>query len=54
MDGIPGLLDQRGDVKPLIHAEKKYIEFIDIWWVLVVILALLGLEWFIRKWSGSY
>ena len=54
MDSIPGLLDQRGDVKPLIHAEKKYIEFIDIWWVLVVILALLGLEWFIRKWSGSY
>ena len=54
MDSIPGLLDQRGDVKPLIHAEKKYIEFIDIWWVLVIILALLGLEWFIRKWSGSY
>ncbi|MCK4570134.1 MAG: hypothetical protein KAT76_07575, partial [Bacteroidales bacterium] len=54
MDSLPNMLKERGDVKPLIHAEKKYIEFIDIWWVLVVILALLGVEWFLRKWSGSY
>jgi hypothetical protein len=51
---IPDILNNRGDVKPLIHAEKKYIEFIDIWWILILILALLGLEWFLRKWSGSY
>lgn len=51
---IPDLIKERGDVKSLIHAEKKYIEFIDIWWILVLILALLGLEWFLRKWSGSY
>lgn len=51
---IPDILNNRGDVKPLIHAEKKYIEFIDIWWILVLIIALLGLEWFLRKWSGSY
>lgn len=52
--GIPPMLEARGDVKPLLHAEKKYIAFIDIWWILLIILGLLGLEWFLRKWSGSY
>jgi len=54
LDSLPEILKQRGDVKPLLHAEKKYVEFIDIWWMLLIILALLGLEWFLRKWSGSY
>jgi len=54
MDGLPDLLKERGDVKPLIHSEKKFIEFIDIWWILIIILSLLGVEWFFRKWSGSY
>ncbi len=54
LDTLASILEGRGDVKPLIHAEKKYIEFIDVWWVLLVILGLLGLEWFLRKWSGSY
>jgi len=51
---LPDLIRDRGDVKPVIHSEKKFIEFIDIWWVLVIILALLGAEWFLRKWNGSY
>ncbi len=51
---LPRILEARGDVKPLVHAERKYIEFIDIWWILLLIMGLLGLEWFLRKWSGSY
>ncbi len=54
MKNLPELLGQRDDVKPLIHAERKYVPFIDIWWVLLIIIGLLGFEWFIRKWSGSY
>jgi hypothetical protein len=54
MSELPGIIRDRGDVKPVIHSDKKFIEFIDIWWVLVIILALLGTEWFLRKWSGSY
>ncbi len=54
LDSLPEILKERGDVKPLLHAEKKFIEFIDIWWILLIVLALLGLEWFLRKWSGSY
>ncbi|HSG68758.1 MAG TPA: hypothetical protein VK994_08630, partial [Bacteroidales bacterium] len=54
LDSLPALLEARGDIKSLIHAEKKYIEFIDIWWILVLIMALLAAEWFLRKWSGSY
>ena len=54
LDSLPEMLKQRGDVKPVLHAERKYIEFIDIWWILMSILALLALEWFLRKRSGSY
>jgi hypothetical protein len=54
MEQMTDILKQRGDVRPVIHSEKKFVEFIDIWWVLIVILALLGAEWFLRKWSGSY
>ena len=54
LDSLPDLLEARGDIKSLIHAEKKYVEFIDIWWILVVVMALMAIEWFIRKWSGSY
>lgn len=54
MEELPQLLNDREDIKPLIHTEKRFIEFIDIWWLLVIILALLGVEWFLRKWSGSY
>lgn len=51
---FPEILKQRNDIKPLIHAERKFIEFIDIWWILACLIALLGVEWFFRKWSGSY
>ncbi len=54
LDKLPELLRERGDIKAVLHAEKKFIEFIDIWWILLTVLALLGLEWFLRKWSGSY
>ncbi len=54
MDSIPAYLSERGDIKPIVHSERKYIEFIDIWWLLVILMGLLGLEWFLRKWSGSY
>ncbi len=54
MDKLPELLDARGDIKPLIHSAKRYIALIDLWWILLLIIGLMGFEWFLRKWSGSY
>jgi len=54
IDSIAQVLNDRGDLKPVLHTERKYIDFIDIWWVLIVILGLLSIEWFLRKWGGSY
>ncbi len=54
LENLPDILKERGDVKPVLHAERKYIEFVDIWWILLIILSLLTLEWFLRKWGGSY
>ncbi|MEE4255923.1 MAG: hypothetical protein V2I47_02705 [Bacteroidales bacterium] len=51
---LPQILSGREDMKPLIHAEKKYIDFVDLWWVLIILIGLLGTEWFLRKWGGSY
>jgi len=54
MNSLNQMLKERGDIRSLIHSEKKFVEFIDIWWILIVIMLLLGVEWFLRKWSGSY
>ena len=51
---LPRILNERGDLKPLIHAERRYIDFVDLWWLLIVLTGLLGIEWFLRKWGGSY
>ena len=51
---LPQILKGREDMKPLIHAERKYIDFVDLWWMLILLIGLLGAEWFLRKWGGSY
>jgi hypothetical protein len=54
MPDMPAILAERGDIKPLMHAERRYLEFIDIIWILGAILLLMAAEWFLRKWGGSY
>jgi hypothetical protein len=54
MAELPGMLAERSDIKPLMHAERRYLEFIDIVWILGAILLLMSAEWFLRKWGGSY
>lgn len=51
---LPAVLNGRNDMKPLIHAEQKYIDFVDLWYVIAVLIGLLAIEWFLRKWGGSY
>ena len=38
----------------VIHSNEKYLPFINLQWIFVLILILVSTEWFIRKFSGSY
>ena len=38
----------------IIHSDVKYLPFINLQWLFFLILLLISIEWFIRKYSGSY
>ncbi|UII28744.1 VWA domain-containing protein [Fulvivirga maritima] len=40
--------------KGIIHSQEKYLPFIQLKWLFFLLLGLLSVEWFIRKYSGSY
>lgn len=54
MEQFAEMLQARDDIRTIVYTEKRFSEFINIFWVLLVVLALLSAEWFIRKRSGSY
>lgn len=55
---------QLGELNDLIHNKEEIVEvaytskkldtILNFWWIFFLIVLLLGSEWFIRKWSGSY
>ncbi|MEM8565366.1 MAG: hypothetical protein AAGF85_02825 [Bacteroidota bacterium] len=38
----------------IIHTNEKYLPFINLQWIFILILFLITAEWFIRKFNGSY
>lgn len=47
-------LKKREDITSVSYQHKKLKELIDTPWIFVIIILFLGLEWFLRKRSGSY
>jgi hypothetical protein len=45
---------QRTDLKPVLYTQYQYEDLINMEWIFFLILILLSVEWFIRKYSGSY
>ncbi len=54
MDEIVKLLDARDDFKTIVYVQKRYADLVSLFPVLLLIIALLSAEWFIRKRNGSY
>jgi hypothetical protein len=54
LDSLPVIIGSGSELKPLMRPEKKFIELIDLVWLLGAIILLLSAEWFLRKWGGSY
>ncbi|MEK6780787.1 MAG: vWA domain-containing protein [Bacteroidota bacterium] len=41
-------------VKSLIHSDESFNSLINLKWVFFLLLALISIEWFVRKYSGGY
>jgi len=54
IESLPALLAARDDLKSRVHYEEHFSALHSLLAVLLLILGLLSLEWFLRKYFGSY
>ncbi|MDB5031308.1 hypothetical protein [Mucilaginibacter sp.] len=50
---LVNLIKQNENIKTLVYEDKHYSDLIDVKWIFVLIVALLGAEWFLRKREGE-
>jgi len=41
-------------IKPIIHQKAETTPVLDLWWLLPILLLLLIVEWFLRRYFGNY
>jgi len=54
LETLPDLLAEGQTLQSKIYYEEKYTGLFNLWWVIGVIVLLLALEWFLRKYFGTY
>ena len=54
MHAISDLLDKRDDIKTISYSERRYSDLVNLFWVFLLIVGLLGTEWVMRKRAGGY
>ncbi|MCB0554503.1 MAG: hypothetical protein KDD02_13215 [Phaeodactylibacter sp.] len=54
MGRIPELIRARGVVKPVIYETSKTRPAINLKWIFFLLLSLLSVEWFLRRYFGGY
>lgn len=47
-------LSQREDIVTITYEESEFNYLIELLWILLLLALILGSEWFIRRYSGSY
>lgn len=52
-DQLSELCDELSALKPVIYTHTRYSELLNLPWVLVLIILLLGTEWVLRKYYGE-
>ena len=52
-DQLSELSDELSAFKPVIYTHTRYSELLNLPWVLVLIILLLGAEWVLRKYHGE-
>lgn len=53
-DRLLGEIAERDDIVDVVYEESDFRDLIDIVWMLVLLALFLSLEWFLRRWKGSY
>lgn len=53
LNALAQTIQQHDALKPVVFAGKERKSWIDMKWIFYLLLALLTLEWGIRKWNGS-
>ena len=48
------VIKNREDIKPVVYSKKRYTDLVDFFPLLLLIILLMGVEWFLRKFHGSY
>lgn len=54
MQSLAETIKNRADVKPMTYARQNYLDLIDYIPLMILLFILLGAEWFLRKYHGSY
>ena len=53
MERLPEMLRQRDDIKTVIYSRTRYTELLNLPWILILIILMLGAEWAVRKYNGE-
>ena len=54
LEQVEKAIKDNDTIKPVVIYNKKYSLLLNSWIYLVIIVLLLGIEWFMRKWGGGY
>lgn len=54
LDMIAEDLKESESIKTIVYEKKMFNELINLKWIFFILLALLSVEWFLRRWLGSY
>jgi hypothetical protein len=54
MDQLAQIIRERDDIKSVSYTQKKFSDIINLFWVFILIVTLLSIEWFLRKRGGAY
>lgn len=53
IDKLADLIKKNENIKTLVYEDRHYSDIIDVKWIFVLIMLLLGTEWFLRKREGE-
>ena len=54
LDELSNQIDTMSTIKPVLYESFKTRPIINLFGLFFIIISLLGVEWFARKWLGAY
>ncbi len=54
VDALIETIKSREDIKSVSYHQKRYNELVNLYWIMILLIILIGGEWFLRKYNGAY